>query len=339
MRRLVDQPDGERIRLENRLPASFAVRLSKRPNRFGTPRRRPTNKPRPTRRPLAISPRNFRKSGDSGATFLRRQEQGRDRKQIDDLERQQTSTPRPRKHQRELAKAKQIEGDAAYWPIFNLDCKNPKAKDDFEHLPPEQLADDILQKELRHRGDHEGDQGTPGEEAMSQWQMVPLSQVAKPIARAIQVEAGKDYRTIGVKWWGEGAYERQTIDGSGTAAQTLSLVYEGDLIINKIWVRHGSIAIATKAVDGCAASNEFPTFELDRNQVEPRWIHWLTKTKWFWVQCDALSMGTSGKNRIKPERFLLPRQVSSACCCILTQRASEGSASEPALARRKICEI
>ncbi|MBL8822275.1 MAG: SAM-dependent DNA methyltransferase [Planctomycetia bacterium] len=31
----------------------------------------------------------------------------------------------------------------------NLDIKNPNAKDDFEHLPPEQLADDILQKELR----------------------------------------------------------------------------------------------------------------------------------------------------------------------------------------------
>ena len=37
--------------------------------------------------------------------------------------------------------------------------------------------------------------------------------------------------------------------------------------------------------------------------------------------------------------LLLPRQVSSACCCILTRRASEGSASEPALARRKIGEI
>src|SRR5208337_1101363 len=32
---------------------------------------------------------------------------------------------------------------------------------------------------------------------------------------------------------------------------------------------------------------------------------------------------------------LLPRQGSSACCCILTRRASEGSASEPALARRR----
>lgn len=32
---------------------------------------------------------------------------------------------------------------------YNLDLKNPYAKQDFEHLPPEQLADDILQKELR----------------------------------------------------------------------------------------------------------------------------------------------------------------------------------------------
>ncbi len=43
--------------------------------------------------------------------------------------------------------------------------------------------------------------------------------------------------------------------------------------------------------------------------------------------------------RPRQSRCLLPRQVSSACCCILTRRASEGSASEPALARRKICEI
>ena len=31
----------------------------------------------------------------------------------------------------------------------NLDIKNPRGKQDFEHLPPEQLADDILKKEQR----------------------------------------------------------------------------------------------------------------------------------------------------------------------------------------------
>jgi type I restriction enzyme S subunit len=38
--------------------------------------------------------------------------------------------------------------------------------------------------------------------------------------------------------------------------------------------------------------------------LDPRWIHWLTKTPEFWAQCDEKSQGTSGQNRIRPERFL-----------------------------------
>lgn len=139
------------------------------------------------------------------------------------------------------------------------------------------------------------------------WPEVPLNEIARPVMRPIPVVAGESYRTIGVKWWGEGAYERETIDGSRTAAKVLSLVKAGDLIINKIWVRHGSTAIATAAVDGCAASGEFPTFELDLDLVAQEWIHWLTKTPTFWKRCAELSRGTSGKNRIKPELFLTVR--------------------------------
>jgi type I restriction enzyme, S subunit len=134
--------------------------------------------------------------------------------------------------------------------------------------------------------------------------MAPLSQIAQPVIRPVSVMPGTSYRTIGVKWWGEGAYERETIDGSQTAANTLSIVRENDLIINKIWVRHGSTAVASKTVDGCAASGEFPTFELDQTQILPRWMQWLTKSQGFWAQCDELSRGTSGKNRIRPELFL-----------------------------------
>jgi type I restriction enzyme, S subunit len=96
----------------------------------------------------------------------------------------------------------------------------------------------------------------------------------------------------------------KTIDASHTAAKTLSIVREGDLIINKIWVRHVSTAIADADVDGCAGSGEFPTFYLNSHRVLPRWIHWQTKTRAFWSKCDALSRGTSGKNRINPELFL-----------------------------------
>ncbi|WP_158679830.1 hypothetical protein [Deinococcus sp. NW-56] len=108
---------------------------------------------------------------------------------------------------------------------------------------------------------------------MPEWERVKLGEVVRPVQRTINVEPGQAYRTIGVRWWGGGAYERQTIDGAQTAAKTLSLVREGDLIINKIWVRHGSTAIAGADVDGCAASSEFPTFEVDRERVLPEWLH------------------------------------------------------------------
>jgi len=136
------------------------------------------------------------------------------------------------------------------------------------------------------------------------WPMVPLGEVAKPVVRRIAVVPGQTYRTLGVKWWGEGAYERDTIDGVQTAAKQLFEVHENDLIINKIWVRHGSISIVPREMHGCVGSNEFPTFVFDSERVLPRWIHWISKTRNMWNKCAALSQGTSGKNRIKPEKFL-----------------------------------
>lgn len=48
-----------------------------------------------------------------------------------------------------IAKDEQTAGDALYWPIFNLDQKNPQAKEDITHLPPEIIAASILNKELQ----------------------------------------------------------------------------------------------------------------------------------------------------------------------------------------------
>ena len=96
------------------------------------------------------SPPNFRDSKTRpGPLFSNAKSNAADSKQIEELKRRQNEHSEAEKAQRELAKEKQAEGDALYWPIFNLDCKNPTAKQDFEHLPPEQLADEILQKELR----------------------------------------------------------------------------------------------------------------------------------------------------------------------------------------------
>lgn len=139
---------------------------------------------------------------------------------------------------------------------------------------------------------------------MSNWPSVPLARIAKPIERAEVPVTGNSYRQVGVKLWGVGAYERETIDGDGTQYKTLSRVEADDIIVNKIWARNGSVAVVPTNLAGCYVSGEFPTFTPISDKLDPRWFHWITKTRFFWDQCDAKSRGTSGKNRIRPERFL-----------------------------------
>jgi type I restriction enzyme S subunit len=136
------------------------------------------------------------------------------------------------------------------------------------------------------------------------WPKVRLGKVLKSIERGEAPMPGKTYRQIGVKLWGEGCYEREPIDGADTRYNLLFRAEAGDIIVNKIWARNGSVAVVTEELAGCYGSAEFPMFEVVEQQLESRWMHWITKTSDFWSQCDEKSQGTSGKNRIRPERFL-----------------------------------
>lgn len=69
--------------------------------------------------------------------------------ELSKLEAKQEQAQAAEIEQRERAREEQAKGDAIYWPIYNLDIKNPISKQDFEHLPPEQLVEDILDKERR----------------------------------------------------------------------------------------------------------------------------------------------------------------------------------------------
>jgi type I restriction enzyme, S subunit len=136
------------------------------------------------------------------------------------------------------------------------------------------------------------------------WRIVPLGDVVKPVQRPEAPLPGVTYRQLGVRLWGEGAYERESVDGMATKYATLSQVRADDIVVNKIWARNGSVAVVQEALSGCFVSGEFPTFAANSEALLPRWVHWLTKTPGFWTQCDEKSRGTSGKNRIKPEQFL-----------------------------------
>lgn len=136
------------------------------------------------------------------------------------------------------------------------------------------------------------------------WPTISLSEVLQLVRREEAPQAGTVYRQVGVRLWGNGAYERESIDGSQTKYPALYRAVEGDIVVNKIWARNGSVAVIPHALDGTWGSAEFPLFSPDTTRLLPRWMHWITKSPWFWHECDEHAKGTSGKNRIKPDQFL-----------------------------------
>ena len=136
------------------------------------------------------------------------------------------------------------------------------------------------------------------------WPVVPLHKIARYVRRPEVPQPGTPYRQVGVRLWGQGAYERGAIDGSETKYSTLYRIQENDIIVNKIWARNGSVAIVGRCIDGTFGSSEFPTYEIDRSALLPGWFAWYTKHPNLRKQCEVLSRGTSGQNRLNPIRFL-----------------------------------
>lgn len=136
------------------------------------------------------------------------------------------------------------------------------------------------------------------------WPLVPLSRVTRYVRRPEVPQPGTAYRLIGVRLWGQGAYDRGAIDGSETKYSKLYRTHENDIIVNRIWARNGSVAVVDRSLDGTFGSSEFPTYEIDRSALSPGWFAWYTKHPGLWKQCDMLSRGTSGKNRLNANHFL-----------------------------------
>lgn len=137
--------------------------------------------------------------------------------------------------------------------------------------------------------------------------LVELSELLEPASRWFAPDSFTVYRQLGVRLWGHGAYEREQILGADTKYGKLNVCKKDDIVVNKIWARNGSIAVVPQELDGTVVSNEFPIFTVKKELLNPQWFRLFTKTPILWSQCANLARGTSGQNRIKPEKFLSVR--------------------------------
>lgn len=137
----------------------------------------------------------------------------------------------------------------------------------------------------------------------SKWKTVKLNELCSLSIDKEPVKEFDNYRLVGIRLWGQGLYERESIIGHSTQYNFFTKSKTGNLLFNKIWARNGAISVVQQQHNGLYVSPEFPVYSL-KDRIIPDWMYYYTKYYKLWEFCDEKSRGTSGKSRIKPECFL-----------------------------------
>lgn len=110
------------------------------------------------------------------------------------------------------------------------------------------------------------------EDQSSDVKHIRLGEVASQYVEPFRVQDDTMYRSLGVKWYGEGVLAREPKLGNAIKGTVLYAVKPGYLVYNRMFVTEGSFAIVPPELANGVVSNEFPVYELDRSRILPEWL-------------------------------------------------------------------
>lgn len=133
-----------------------------------------------------------------------------------------------------------------------------------------------------------------------------LGEILREVPRPRRVDTSTVYRMLGVRWYGEGLFVRESKLGSELRARTVYEIAPGDIVYNRLFAWKGSFALADASHAGTFASNEFPAFAVKSDGISPEYVvAWLCRPE-VWELAEEASTGSTptSRNRLKIERFL-----------------------------------
>ncbi|MBI4683452.1 MAG: restriction endonuclease subunit S [Nitrospirae bacterium] len=140
----------------------------------------------------------------------------------------------------------------------------------------------------------------------SGWSLVKVGEVVCQVKQRVKVDHVREYRMVGVKWYGEGTFHRETVKGDSLSATYITPLVPNSFIYNRLFAWKGSFAVVPEEHADCFVSNEFPQFIVNNDRILPRYLY-------LFFMCDATikavnktSIGSSAvsRNRFKEENFL-----------------------------------
>lgn len=100
----------------------------------------------------------------------------------------------------------------------------------------------------------------------------PLGEILLLDREEVAVEFSGHYCTVGLRSFGRGLFIRPTVDGALSSYSSLYRLREGQVVFSRLFAWEGAVAVVPPEFDGWLVSPEFPTFTVDRERADLRYL-------------------------------------------------------------------
>jgi len=138
------------------------------------------------------------------------------------------------------------------------------------------------------------------------WSLVRVGDVVQQITEREKVVPEKEYKMVGVRWYGEGTFLRETLKGTSLSAGYVTPLVPNAFIYNRLFAWKGSFAVVPDEFTGCFVSNEFPQFIVDQERILSHYLYLFFMCESTIKAVNKISIGSAAvrRNRFKEEDFL-----------------------------------
>lgn len=138
------------------------------------------------------------------------------------------------------------------------------------------------------------------------WERVRVGTLVRQVTTRVKVDPVKEYKMAGVRWYGEGVFHRETVNGEAMSASQVTPLVTGALIYNRLFAWKVSFAVVPPELADCYVSNEFPQFIPNAVRIIPEYLYLFCTRETTIHAVNAASTGSSAvsRNRFKEEEFL-----------------------------------
>ncbi|MGD0248581.1 MAG: hypothetical protein ABSB75_05960, partial [Candidatus Limnocylindrales bacterium] len=122
----------------------------------------------------------------------------------------------------------------------------------------------------------------------------------------MRVQAGVEYPLLGMRWYGEGPFVRETVTADAAKARVYFQVKAGDLIYNRLFAWKGSFGVVADRFDGFYVSGEFPVFEAVPELALAQYVNLVMcrPISWERILLESTGSTATSRNRWNEGRFL-----------------------------------